>query len=163
MQRDAAIIVAAIKIADITHAELAAKMGVSLSTVSRLVKAHPKVEPENWARAAKALGLEFDWATGHVVESEKIPAGAIERALQEVREPNGGRIIVKLPEELIGHVQAIAERDGLSLGMAALKLIAEGVKLNEMKNGQPGAPSPAPAKLRMAAKPRKGPRDTPKD
>jgi transcriptional regulator with XRE-family HTH domain len=86
VQRDAATVVAARKFADLTQVELAGKMGVSLSTVSRLEKADPRVEPDNWARAAQALGLIYDWQTGRITPNKNIPPGAIDRAEREIEE-----------------------------------------------------------------------------
>jgi len=82
--RDAAIIRTVRKQKRLTQRELADKVGTSEPTIRRLEKGNPEVSMNLWADVAKFFGLEFDWASGHVIAGSSIPAAAIAREAMEL-------------------------------------------------------------------------------
>jgi ribosome-binding protein aMBF1 (putative translation factor) len=90
VQRDGIIVKLARELRGWTQVKLAEEIGVREPTVRRMERGDATVKVTTWARTADKLGLGFDWKNQKIVPEGKVPEEAIDAALRERLNGDGG-------------------------------------------------------------------------
>ena len=109
---------------------LADVSGVAAAQISRYEAGRSVPRPEVVARLARALGVQFEWlATG---------AGALDTGEDVPKYPKGVTVMpLDLPPDDYDAIQRFAKEEGLTMEMAARKLLLDALELRK----------PAPSEL----------------